>query len=86
MAEGQAGDTAPAPPAVSAFSTPPPEMSREEILHEGQQGLRDFCIVISFLLLVFAGVMAAVNNGVPNPGAGIAIAGVGFYVLSRVGK
>jgi hypothetical protein len=85
MADGQAGNPAPTPPAVSALSTPPPQMSGQEI-HDAQQGFRDFCVIISFLLLLVAGVMVAVNNGGPSPGAGIAIAGVGFYVISRVGK
>jgi hypothetical protein len=39
-----------------------------------------------FLLLLVAGVMVAVNNGGSSPGAGIAIAGVAFYVISRVRK
>jgi hypothetical protein len=85
MADDQAGNTAPTPPAVSAFSTPSPQMSRQEI-HDAQQGFRDFCIIISFLLLLVAGVMVALNNGGSSPGAGIVIAGVAFYVISRVGR
>lgn len=47
---------------------------------------KDFCVVVSFTLFLIAGVVELTTNDVlSKTGVALALFGIGFFVLSRLG-